>query len=430
MQGRLRLATLATAISLAGAPLFVVAAVLIPVIRRWWRCRSRWIWCSRLPAANAALFAVMLRGAPEEMRGRIVNTVLMAATGLAALAPLVAGARPARVGFVGGGRVRRDDGPGRRVVPGPAGVAGGGARAGARDGKPGGRAVGLTPVFALSLLRCTGWWVVALISLQLPVGALSDRLDRRLTMIVCDVMRAVLLVALGVLIAVHLASWPVVLVISVIEGSASAIFNRPPPPRCPGSCRTGSSRRRGRRPRPGRGPVAVAIAVVVEEAEPDPAVRNRAAPEPGIHGARLLSQQQRRRPALSGRRSSAISRTVPGMAIARYPSFVIDSGDPHALATFYGALLDWKVELSENWADIRGGDELCISFQRVDGYTPPNWPTQALPQQMHLDVMVEDLDAGEAAVLELGATKHEYQPGTTFRVFLDPAGHPFCLCVA
>jgi MFS family permease len=66
---------------------------------------------------------------------------------------------------------------------------------------------------------------VALICLQLPAGALSDRLDRRLTMIACDVMRAVLLVTLGVLIALHLASWPVVLVVSVIEGSASAIFN-------------------------------------------------------------------------------------------------------------------------------------------------------------------------------------------------------------
>ena len=66
---------------------------------------------------------------------------------------------------------------------------------------------------------------VALICLQLPAGALSDRLDRRLTMIVCDVMRAVLLVALGVLIALQLASWPVVLVVSVVEGSASAIFN-------------------------------------------------------------------------------------------------------------------------------------------------------------------------------------------------------------
>ncbi len=48
---------------------------------------------------------------------------------------------------------------------------------------------------------------------------------------------------------------------------------------------------------------------------------------------------------------------------------------------------------------------------------------------MHLDVIVEDLDDGEAAVLELGATKAGDQPGTTFRVFLDSAGHPFCLCV-
>jgi hypothetical protein len=49
---------------------------------------------------------------------------------------------------------------------------------------------------------------------------------------------------------------------------------------------------------------------------------------------------------------------------------------------------------------------------------------------MHLDVNVDDLDKAEQAVLELGATKTEHQPGTTFRVFLDPAGHPFCLCVS
>ena len=55
-------------------------------------------------------------------------------------------------------------------------------------------------------------------------------------------------------------------------------------------------------------------------------------------------------------------------------------------------------------------------------------PIRAVPQQMHLDVVVDDLDAAEAAVLALGATKHQHQPGTTFRVFLDPAGHPFCLC--
>jgi predicted enzyme related to lactoylglutathione lyase len=117
------------------------------------------------------------------------------------------------------------------------------------------------------------------------------------------------------------------------------------------------------------------------------------------------------------------------MAIARYPSFVIDCPDPAALATFYGALLGWEVELKEDWADIRGDDN-CISFQQVEGYRRPNWPSQDHPQQMHLDVMVRDLDEAEQEVLAIGATKHEFQPGKTFRVFLDPAGHPFCLCVS
>jgi predicted enzyme related to lactoylglutathione lyase len=117
------------------------------------------------------------------------------------------------------------------------------------------------------------------------------------------------------------------------------------------------------------------------------------------------------------------------MAIARFPSIVIDCPDPSALATFYGAMLDWKVDVSSDWAEVRGEDGQCISFQQVEDYTPPGWPNQEVPQQMHLDVIVDDLDAGEAAVLDLGATKHGHQPGTSFRVFLDPAGHPFCLCV-
>ncbi|MGH3208330.1 MAG: MFS transporter [Trebonia sp.] len=65
----------------------------------------------------------------------------------------------------------------------------------------------------------------ALICLQLPAGALADRFDRRLTMIACDTVRAALLAVLGILIAVHLASWPVVLVVGLIEGSAGALFS-------------------------------------------------------------------------------------------------------------------------------------------------------------------------------------------------------------
>lgn len=117
------------------------------------------------------------------------------------------------------------------------------------------------------------------------------------------------------------------------------------------------------------------------------------------------------------------------MAIARFPSIVIDCSDPRVLADFYGALLDWKIEVSDDWADVRADYGQCISFQQVPDYTPPQWPAQQVPQQMHLDVIVDDLDEGERAVLDLGATKAEHQPGTSFRVFLDPAGHPFCLCL-
>jgi len=118
------------------------------------------------------------------------------------------------------------------------------------------------------------------------------------------------------------------------------------------------------------------------------------------------------------------------MAIARFPSIVVDCPDPGALAAFYGAMLDWKAEVSSDWAEVRAEYGQSISFQQVEPYAPPGWPTQEIPQQMHLDVIVDDLDAGEKAVLDLGATKPEHQPGTSFRVFLDPAGHPFCLCVS
>ena len=88
LQGRLRLATAVSVITLTGALLFCAAALLVPS-----PLVAAPVALALLlaPAANAALFAVLLRGAPEEMRGRVTSTVLMAATGLATLAPLIAG---------------------------------------------------------------------------------------------------------------------------------------------------------------------------------------------------------------------------------------------------------------------------------------------------------------------------------------------------
>lgn len=119
------------------------------------------------------------------------------------------------------------------------------------------------------------------------------------------------------------------------------------------------------------------------------------------------------------------------MAIARTPHLVIDCPDPLTLATFYGLLLGWQIKDDGDWAEAWGSEpHQLINFQQVASFRAPQWPGQEVPQQTHLDVFVDDLDAAESEVIALGARKHGHQPGETYRVFLDPAGHPFCLCHA
>jgi hypothetical protein len=48
---------------------------------------------------------------------------------------------------------------------------------------------------------------------------------------------------------------------------------------------------------------------------------------------------------------------------------------------------------------------------------------------MHFDVQVGDLDDAVGEAVALGATLADHQPQENVRVLLDPAGHPFCLCV-
>jgi len=117
------------------------------------------------------------------------------------------------------------------------------------------------------------------------------------------------------------------------------------------------------------------------------------------------------------------------MAIARRPTTVLDCPDPKVLAAFYAALLGWRVKDEGDWCEAWSEEWPPLGFQKVEDYKAPTWPSQEVPQQHHLDVVVDDLDDAETAVVALGATKTEHQPGTTFRVFLDPAGHPFCLCL-
>lgn len=118
----------------------------------------------------------------------------------------------------------------------------------------------------------------------------------------------------------------------------------------------------------------------------------------------------------------------PTAPIARLKVVALDCADPDALAAFYSAVLGGRAERTDDdWVELTPATGTSLAFQQVAEHRPPEWPGTEHPQQMHLDLEVDDLDAGEAAVVALGARKHEVQPGDTFRVFLDPAGHPFCL---
>ena len=66
---------------------------------------------------------------------------------------------------------------------------------------------------------------VVAIGLQLPGGALADRFDRRLTMVICDGTRAVVLAALAAVVVAGTVWWPVVAAVSVIDAAGGALFS-------------------------------------------------------------------------------------------------------------------------------------------------------------------------------------------------------------
>ena len=107
----------------------------------------------------------------------------------------------------------------------------------------------------------------------------------------------------------------------------------------------------------------------------------------------------------------------------------LDTTDPAGAAEFYGKVLGWEVTAStDEYAMISDGTT-SIGFGKIEGYQPPSWPDTNGQKRYHLDVYVDDLDAAEKECVALGATVPEFQPGSTWRVLLDPNGQPFDVCL-
>lgn len=112
--------------------------------------------------------------------------------------------------------------------------------------------------------------------------------------------------------------------------------------------------------------------------------------------------------------------------IGRWLAVVIDCPAPRELASCYEELLGMRrVEDGHDWVSISAPGAPSIGFQQVSGFSPASWPDPERPPRVHIDVEVDDLQRAEEQALALGARLLE--SGTWFRVYADPAGHPFCL---
>lgn len=121
--------------------------------------------------------------------------------------------------------------------------------------------------------------------------------------------------------------------------------------------------------------------------------------------------------------------------IADLQCVVLDCSHPQELAEFYRSLLggtvnqaDRRWALGDGWATLHAPSGLVLAFQRATDYQPPSWPDASRPQQFHLDFGVADLERAQAQVLSLGAQLLDAGAGgRSWRIYADPAGHPFCL---
>lgn len=123
-------------------------------------------------------------------------------------------------------------------------------------------------------------------------------------------------------------------------------------------------------------------------------------------------------------------------AVGRFDTVVIDCPDPRVLAEFYAGLLGQDIadDGNDSWQSLNGnGSGITLAFQRATNYVAPRWP-DGPPQQLHLDLTVEDFVAAHQKAVSLGATPlspttaPQPEDRAPFRVYADPVGHPFCLC--
>lgn len=114
--------------------------------------------------------------------------------------------------------------------------------------------------------------------------------------------------------------------------------------------------------------------------------------------------------------------------MARLAGISLDCPEPAYLAAFYSELLELDIVFESADFVALNGSGIYLTMQRVEDHRAPDWPDGTVPKQLHLELSVKDLEATEAFAISVGATRAATQPSPdSWRVLLDPVGHPFCI---
>ena len=110
---------------------------------------------------------------------------------------------------------------------------------------------------------------------------------------------------------------------------------------------------------------------------------------------------------------------------------VFDTADLHAESTFWADLLGGTVFADDDWHSVHVEGGPTLGFQLAPNHQPPDWP-DGQPQQVHLDIYVDDIHAAHEHAIAVGArflqAAEDFSTPDGFQVYADPSGHPFCLC--
>ena len=110
---------------------------------------------------------------------------------------------------------------------------------------------------------------------------------------------------------------------------------------------------------------------------------------------------------------------------------VLDAADLAAESAFWAGMLGGRVFPEDTWHTVFDADgRWVIGVQLAPDHVPPDWPA-GNPQQVHLDLHIDDPASAHAEAIALGARLLRAADDPTavegHQVYADPAGHPFCL---